>query len=118
MKVVDMHCDTISRLMNKPGESLRDNSLCVDIKGMKEAGTLVQFFACFVNVQALSAKPAAAVRKGEITKEAWDRGYEEVLAMAARIDKEQTEELKPILSFDTSFDIEQHNVLNRSIINN
>ncbi len=109
--LIDMHCDTISRLMNKPGESLRDNSLCVDIKGMKEAGTLVQFFACFVNVQALSAKPAAAVRKGEITKEAWDRGYEEVLAMAARIDKEQTEELKPILSFEDILDNEREGII-------
>lgn len=52
MNVVDMHCDTISRLLDKEiaGEkaSLRWNDCNVDLKKMQKGDYLLQNFACFV----------------------------------------------------------------------
>ncbi|SKA86362.1 membrane dipeptidase [Clostridium sp. USBA 49] len=55
MKVVDMHCDTISVILNKKREGenieLRENNLNVDILKMKKGDYLLQNFAMFVNLQ-------------------------------------------------------------------
>lgn len=52
MKVLDMHCDTISVLLdeNSKGKnvSLRNNDLCIDLNKMKQGDYLLQNFACFV----------------------------------------------------------------------
>ena len=48
MHIVDMHCDTISRLYAN-GENLYDNSGHVDLKRMKQAGYSLQNFALFIN---------------------------------------------------------------------
>lgn len=48
MKLIDMHCDTIWKLMDvDKGADLMDNHCSVSIPFMKEAGTKAQFFACF-----------------------------------------------------------------------
>ena len=52
MRVIDMHCDTIGRLLElqeegKP-EALRENGLHIDLLRMKESGYLLQNFALFV----------------------------------------------------------------------
>lgn len=49
MKVVDMHCDTISELTHKGGE-LRENSGQLDLKRMRQSGYLLQNFALFVDI--------------------------------------------------------------------
>lgn len=53
MKIVDMHCDTISALFAMESEgypsNLRENELHVDLQRMKEAGYLLQNFALFVS---------------------------------------------------------------------
>ncbi len=53
MKIVDMHCDTISEIWSRRerGEtvSLRENDLHVDLKRMREQGYLLQNFALFVD---------------------------------------------------------------------
>lgn len=51
MKLIDMHCDTIWKLMDldKCGD-LMENQCSVSITGMKKAGTMAQFFACFTHV--------------------------------------------------------------------
>lgn len=46
MKIVDLHCDTISRLF-KNGESLLSNSGQYDIKRAIEGGICLQYFALF-----------------------------------------------------------------------
>lgn len=52
MNVIDLHCDTIWRLMDSKGaEHLEENSYCVDIKKLQQAGALAQFFACFIWVK-------------------------------------------------------------------
>ncbi|MCM1309176.1 MAG: dipeptidase [Butyrivibrio sp.] len=54
MRIADMHCDTISKIYEARGRGektcLRANNLSVDLEGMREAGYLLQFFACFVDM--------------------------------------------------------------------
>ncbi len=53
MKIVDMHCDTISEILaaEEQGEavSLRENSLHIDLLRMRESNYLLQNFALFVD---------------------------------------------------------------------
>ena len=49
MKIIDMHCDTISELADRGGE-LRKNNGQLDLKRMRESGYLVQNFALFVDI--------------------------------------------------------------------
>ena len=48
MKLIDMHCDTIGKIMDqdKTG-NLMENLCSVNISDMRKAQSLVQFFACF-----------------------------------------------------------------------
>lgn len=52
MKIIDMHCDTISVLLDKHlnGEvaSLKENDLSIDLVKMKQGNYMLQNFACFV----------------------------------------------------------------------
>lgn len=54
MRIVDMHCDTISRLLELEDEgkaqSLRENSGHLDLLRMKKGGYLLQNFALFVEL--------------------------------------------------------------------
>lgn len=56
LKIVDMHCDTISELLAKrkkgQKEKLRQNSGHLDLERMKQSGYLLQNFVLFVNVGA------------------------------------------------------------------
>lgn len=55
MKIIDMHCDTISELLNlkRKGQrvSLRQNDLHLDLERMRASGYLLQNFALFVNLK-------------------------------------------------------------------
>lgn len=84
MKWIDMHCDTISELLKQPGAgTLSRNRLCVDLNGMEQAGTMVQFFACFVNAQ----------------DAAWEEAYQNVQKMISRIRQEENARFQVALSF-------------------
>lgn len=54
MKLIDMHCDTISRIYNEQKHlakvNLRQNSFQVDLLKMKSAGYLLQNFALFIDL--------------------------------------------------------------------
>ena len=51
MPVIDFHCDTIMKLMNKSQEyNLRENNFCVDILKLKRAKSYAQFFALFIEL--------------------------------------------------------------------
>ena len=51
MKVIDLHCDTVIRLVEQGNEiSLRENDLDVDIRKLREGNITAQFFALFVNL--------------------------------------------------------------------
>ena len=83
-----MHCDTISELQKRKGESLHRNQLCVDVERLKRAGAEAQFFACFVNAADYGGKkedwmePCKA-EKGHrsVVPSSWDPAYENVLNM-------------------------------------
>lgn len=48
MNLIDLHCDTLSRLLcEKTGQDLKNTDCDVSLSGMREAGTMAQFFACF-----------------------------------------------------------------------
>lgn len=57
MKVIDMHCDTISALLSRKQKglacSLADNDLSIDLKRMEKGGYLLQNFALFTNQKEL-----------------------------------------------------------------
>lgn len=50
MQIVDMHCDTISRIYKHPGAALRQNTFQLDLLKMKSAGYLLQNFAMFIDL--------------------------------------------------------------------
>jgi membrane dipeptidase len=51
MPIIDFHCDTIMKLMNKKQEIiLKDNNLSIDICKLKKANSIAQFFALFVEL--------------------------------------------------------------------
>ena len=51
-KLIDLHCDTIWRLMEAgKNATLENNPFCVNLKEMRRADTMAQFFACFVDMQ-------------------------------------------------------------------
>ena len=57
MKLIDMHCDTVWKLMDLGGEGdLMTGSCDVTIPRMRQAGTLAQFFACFGYLMILKIK--------------------------------------------------------------
>lgn len=105
MNLIDLHCDTISRLMTAGGShNLADNDLSIDLGGMQKAGTLVQFFACFVH--AVSYEDAGLTdgstgrhMPAQISPKAWDRAYQAVLEMAGRIDGEQNDRIRTAHSY-------------------
>lgn len=88
MYLIDMHCDTVSKLMNRTGETLWENGLCVDIPGLKRAGSLIQFFACFVNIGKC---------KGP---DKWGEGYRAVWAMMERMKQETKDALFMAASYE------------------
>lgn len=48
MKLIDLHCDTLWKLIDLDREGDLGKSRCaVTVPGMKKAGTIVQMFACF-----------------------------------------------------------------------
>lgn len=52
MPIIDFHCDTIMKLMDKKrGILLKENNICVDICKLQKAGSLAQFFALFVELE-------------------------------------------------------------------
>lgn len=50
MKIIDMHCDTISRIYKNPDASLRENKFQLDLIKMKTSGYVLQNFAMFIDL--------------------------------------------------------------------
>ena len=76
MNLVDMHCDTAWKLFEgRRGETLEENECSVNLKQLKRAGSLAQFFACFVDV-------------GRFPSEQYAKGYERVKELMHRMKRE------------------------------
>lgn len=76
MKLIDMHCDTLGRFKWEPGAHLRENNFCIDLKKMQKAGSLAQFFACFIYAKQFEG--------GDV----WEQCYQAALSMIASGKKE------------------------------
>lgn len=50
MSIIDLHCDTIYQLTNNKTLNLKENNLAIDINKLKNAGSLAQFFALFIDL--------------------------------------------------------------------
>lgn len=68
MKIIDMHCDTISELADRGGE-LWENKGQLDLRRMRESGYLVQNFALFVDI----GKCAPWAEQGQLPANCRDR---------------------------------------------
>ena len=51
MKIIDMHCDTISRIYKNPSSALRQNDFQLDLKKLNLSGYMLQNFAMFVDLE-------------------------------------------------------------------
>ena len=73
MNLIDLHCDTLWKLMDLGGEGdLLENDGSVSIRKLEEEGALAQFFACFVYRDAM---------EGSTPEEQYEAGYRHVLDM-------------------------------------
>lgn len=48
MKIIDMHCDTMMEIWRHPELSLYDGKISINLRRLKEHGSLAQFFALFL----------------------------------------------------------------------
>ena len=111
MRVIDLHCDTLWAMWRhhkqyvaseeqryaalgycyEDAVSLQKNSLCVDIEKMKRAGSVAQFFACFIYMDEIHGE------------DRWMKGYQQALEMLA-FGKEKittcSKDLSLLLKFD------------------
>ncbi len=69
MRLIDMHCDTIFELFRRGNMDLERNELGVDLHKLKQADSMAQFFACFINMRRF---------QGE---DRFSKGYQYVLDM-------------------------------------
>ncbi|MBQ2923906.1 MAG: dipeptidase [Tyzzerella sp.] len=72
MRLIDLHCDTIWMLMREKNTNLKNNLFCVDVEKMKAAGSMAQFFACFIYLNEIASE------------ERWEIGYQLALDMIKR----------------------------------
>ena len=77
MKLIDMHCDTIGKIMDIDKHGDFANNLCsINIEEMKKANSLAQFFACFTYL-------------GDyIDNGGYDRCYDHALEMITFLEKQ------------------------------
>ncbi len=81
MGFIDLHCDTLSKLVNSD-QTIKENNLRVNYEGLRNAESIAQFFACFVK-----ASNYETSRLGK-----WDGAYDDVLRMIRRMEDECMEE--------------------------
>lgn len=73
MNLIDMHCDTLWKMIQQDEYDLMENPWSVSIPAMEKAGTLAQFFACFTCLEELDMD--------------YEKCYEQALAMMELLNK-------------------------------
>ena len=79
-------------MFRKKNQSLNSNSLCVDLKKMKEAGSVAQFFACFIYMKMFQGQ------------DRWIKGYEYAMDMISYAKEELatcSETVRLAISYDS-----------------
>lgn len=117
MSLIDMHCDTISKIFQGTEKTnLLKNDLCIDVEKMKKADSMLQYFACFIHAASHEASLMSEEKRKEmeldwtknfksynlaefpISNAAWDLGWAEAKAMIVRLKEEECDELKFVSS--------------------
>ena len=62
MKLIDMHCDTLMKLLEQPEKSLAELDAEVNLPGLKQAGSMAQFFCLLYQPHGLSPAARAGLR--------------------------------------------------------
>lgn len=63
MNLIDLHCDTILRCMDdKEKIGIRENELCIDIRKLRKAESVAQFFAMYVDLEIFKDPMAECLR--------------------------------------------------------
>lgn len=100
MKVVDMHCDTLSGLLHceKKGQevNLRENSMMVDLTKMRQGDYMLQTFAAFVNYGRTENALENALQQIDLFK---------------RLMKENADMIRPVYSYSDILRNEQEGVM-------
>lgn len=98
MRLIDMHCDTIGKIMDIDKQGDFHNNLCsVNIPEMKKAESLAQFFACFTYL-------------GDyIDNGGYDKCYEHALDMLSFFEKQMSIYEKDIAIARTYEEIQKNN---------
>ena len=78
MKLIDMHCDTLMKLLADKKASLADAPFEINLEHLKTADSLVQFFACFTDLNDYPLPKESA----------YEQAYETVLQMISRLSEE------------------------------
>lgn len=80
MNLIDLHCDTVWRLMDLEGKGdLQCNDGMVSLEKLEKNRAAVQFLACFIYLDAM---------KGETLEEKYDAGYCHALSMIRYVKKQ------------------------------
>lgn len=73
MRLIDMHCDTLTALMAHPElGTLEKNSMSVDMERLKTHEAALQFFACFVHLEAFKRPEGTGEDQGSGVTGPWD----------------------------------------------
>lgn len=90
MKLIDMHCDTafVMSVMKEP-VLLRENKLCVDLMKLKQANSMVQFFANFIHLKIVDGD--------------YSKGYDAAISMMRRT-KEEFKKNSDLISLATTYE--------------
>lgn len=96
MNLIDLHCDTLYRLLReKEGQDLKSTDCDVNLSGMREAGTMAQFFACFTYLK--------DHQKDQSPEEGYEECFHQALEMADLMEKQCAlfpEEIAPARSYE------------------
>ncbi|MFQ9892176.1 MAG: hypothetical protein ACLRWH_03160 [Emergencia sp.] len=64
MRIIDMHCDTLIEGWSHPERSFYDGETSINLKLLKENGSLAQFFAMYLSRQEMETMDAYDILKG------------------------------------------------------
>lgn len=64
MRIIDMHCDTLIEGWRNPARSFYDGETAINLKLLKENGSLAQFFAMYLSRQEMKTMDSYDILKG------------------------------------------------------
>lgn len=104
MKLIDLHCDTIDKLMDYPSANLLENNFSVDINKLKKTNSLAQVFALYFDLDVYKRNPYNRFEKMANRFYEQIEEYNDYIALAKSysdiIENERKNKLSAILSIE------------------